>query len=142
FFLAAALAAIGLLRRRRALAGGLLFGIAVALKQTAVVLLPAVALLAWSERRLPRPPHSPDNAPSPSPEPPHSPGNAAARRPLRGALLRVLATAAATGLVLALPFLIWSPGAFISDTATYFYGSGVETFPIRGPGLPGLLLAA
>jgi hypothetical protein len=108
FFLAAALAAVGLLRRRRALAAGLLVGVALALKQTAVVLLPAVALLAWRERRL----------------------------------LQVAAATAATLLVLVLPFLLWSPRAFVSDTATYFYGSGVDAFPIRGPGLPGLLLAA
>ena len=108
FFLAAALAAVGLLRRRRALAAGLLVGVALALKQTAVVLLPALALLAWRERRL----------------------------------LQVAAAAAAALMVLVLPFLLWSPGAFVTDTATYFYGSGVDAFPIRGPGLPGLLLTA
>ena len=108
FFLAAALAAVGLLRRRRALAAGLLVGVALALKQAAVVLLPALALLAWRERRL----------------------------------LQVAAAAAAALMVLVLPFLLWSPGAFVTDTATYFYGSGVDAFPIRGPGLPGLLLTA
>ena len=108
FFLAAALAAVGLLRRRRALVAGLLVGVALALKQTAVVLLPALALLAWRERRL----------------------------------LQVAAAAAAALMVLVLPFLLWSPGAFVTDTATYFYGSGVDAFPIRGPGLPGLLLTA
>lgn len=108
FFLAAALAAVGLLRRRRALVAGLLVGVALALKQAAVVLLPALALLAWRERRL----------------------------------LQVAAAAAAALMVLVLPFLLWSPGAFVTDTATYFYGSGVDAFPIRGPGLPGLLLTA
>jgi hypothetical protein len=108
FFLAAALAAVGLLRRRRALAAGLLVGASLALKQTALILLPALALLAWRERRL----------------------------------LQVAGTAAGTLLVLVLPFLLWSPGAFVADTATYFYGSGVDAFPIRGPGLPGQLLAA
>jgi len=108
FFLAAALAALGLLRRRRALAAGLLIGVALALKQTAVILLPALAFLAWRERRL----------------------------------LPAAAAAAAALAVMVLPFLAWSPGAFLADTATYFYGSGVDAFPIRGPGLPGLLLAA
>jgi hypothetical protein len=108
FFLAAALAAVGLLRRRRAVAAGALVGVALALKQTAVILLPALAWLAWRERRL----------------------------------VRVAAGAAAALLVLVGPFVLWSPRAFFTDTATYFYGSGVDAFPIRGPGLPGLLLTA
>lgn len=108
FFLAAGLGAVALLRRRRGLEAGLLVGLALALKQTAVVLLPAIAFLAWRARRAPP---------------------AAA-----GAALALA--------VLALPFLLWSPTAFVSDTAAYFYGSGVDAFPIRGFGLPGLLLAA
>jgi len=108
FFLAAALGAMALLRRRRALAAGALIGLALALKQTAVILLPALAWLAWRE----------------------------------ALWRRVLAGAAAAALLLLLPFLIWSPAALLADTATYFYGSGVDAFPIRGPGLPGLLLSA
>jgi hypothetical protein len=48
---------------------------------------------------------------------------------------------AAAALVIG-PFLAWNAAAFVADTATYFYGSGVDSFPIRGPGLAGLLLAA
>jgi hypothetical protein len=44
--------------------------------------------------------------------------------------------------VLVLPFLAWNPGAFISDVAAFFYGSGVDAYPIRGLGFPGLLLRA
>lgn len=39
-----------------------------------------------------------------------------------------------------LPFLIWNPAAFSGDVAGFFYGSGVSAYPIRGLGLPGLLL--
>jgi len=53
----------------------------------------------------------------------------------------VLAAGAATVLLVSLPFLLWSPGAFLGDTAAYFYGSGLASFPIRGLGLPGLLLS-
>jgi hypothetical protein len=53
------------------------------------------------------------------------------------------AAAAAAGvlLLLGLPFGAWSASAFLSDTAAYFYGSGVDTYPIRGIGLPGWLLS-
>jgi hypothetical protein len=108
FFLAAGLGAVALLRRRRGLEAGLLIGLALAFKQTALVLLPGIAFLAWRARMAP-----PVAA---------------------GALLAVA--------VLVLPFLLWSPAAFVADTAAYFYGSGVDAFPIRGFGLPGLLLAA
>ncbi|MEP7105192.1 MAG: hypothetical protein ABI838_05040 [Chloroflexota bacterium] len=108
FFLAAGLGAVALLQRRRALAAGLLIGLALAFKQTAVVLVPGIAFLAWR-----------------------------ARLAMPAAAGAVLALA-----VLVLPFLLWSPAAFVADTATYFYGSGVDAFPIRGFGLPGLLLAA
>ena len=58
------------------------------------------------------------------------------------AALALLAGAAAAVAAVVLPFLAWSPGRFVADTATYFYGSGVNAFPIRGHGLPGLLLDA
>ncbi|HEX6350682.1 MAG TPA: hypothetical protein VF160_14995 [Candidatus Dormibacteraeota bacterium] len=108
FFLAAGLAAVGLLRHRRAAAAGALIGLALVLKQTAVILVPAVGWLAWRAGR---------------------------RRP-------ALATAIVVVVVLVGPFLLWSPGAFVAGTATYFYGSGIDAFPIRGFGLPGLLLDA
>ena len=60
----------------------------------------------------------------------------------RPALARFLAGGAGAVALVTGPFLAWNAGAFIADTATYFYGSGVDSFPIRGPGLAGLLLAA
>lgn len=58
----------------------------------------------------------------------------------RGGAPRMLAAAAVSGLLLLAPFLVWDAGAVIRDTASYFYGSGVDSFPIRGPGIPGTLL--
>jgi hypothetical protein len=40
------------------------------------------------------------------------------------------------------PFLLWDPKAFLAGTAAFFYGSGVDSYPIRGIGLQGLLLRA
>jgi hypothetical protein len=53
---------------------------------------------------------------------------------------RALAAGAGALLLLGLPFAAWSAGAFLADTAAYFYGSGVDAYPIRGIGLPGWLL--
>jgi hypothetical protein len=39
-----------------------------------------------------------------------------------------------------LPFLAWNPAAFLAGTAGFFYGSGVDSYPIRGLGLQGILL--
>lgn len=50
--------------------------------------------------------------------------------------------AAALAAVIVVPFLAWNPAAFVGDVATFFYGSGVDSYPIRGLGLPGLLLKA
>ena len=108
FFLAAGLGAVALLRRRRALAAGALLGLALVLKQTAVVLLPALAWLSWRE----------------------------------GRWRQLLGAAAAVVVLLVGPFLLMSPGALLADTGSYFYGSGVDAFPIRGAGLPGLLVTA
>lgn len=111
FFLAAGIGGLVLIGRRRALAGGLLVGLALLLKQTAIVLLPAALFLSW--------------------------------RCLEG-LRRAVPALAAAALALAVsaPFAAWDAGAFLRDTGSYFYGSGVDSFPIRGFGLPGLLLAA
>lgn len=109
FFLAAGLAALGLLWRGRGLRGGLLLGIALGLKQSALVLLLPAVLIAV-----------------------HALGP--------GARVRLAAAAGAVLMLLAAPFLAWDARAFLSDTAAYFYGSGIDSFPIRGFGLPGLLL--
>ena len=88
------------------LAAGALLGLALVLKQTAVVLLPALAWLSWRE----------------------------------GRWRQLLGAAAAVVVLLVGPFLLMSPGALLADTGSYFYGSGVDAFPIRGAGLPGLLV--
>lgn len=110
FALTAALLAFGFLIRRRALAAGLAVGAALCLKQTALVFVPPLLLVAA--------------------------GN--------GRRQTALLAAGACGLLAlaVLPFIAASPRAFLADTAAYFYGAGVDSFPIRGPGLPGLLLDA
>jgi hypothetical protein len=105
-FLAATLAGVGLLARRRFIAGGTALGVALLLKQQAILFIPFAALLAGRRGWLP-----------------------------------ALAAGAATVLLVSLPFLLWSPGAFLGDTAAYFYGSGLASFPIRGLGLPGMLVS-
>src|SRR5437588_2273018 len=54
--------------------------------------------------------------------------------------LRMAAGFAAVLAVIVGPFLLWDPKAFVSGTAAFFYGSGVNSYPIRGIGLQGLLL--
>ena len=110
FALTASLLAVGLLRRRRPLAAGLALAAALCLKQTALVFVPPLLLLAY--------------------------------RIDGRSLARFSAAALAGALVLVLPFFVWSPAGFLADTARYFYGAGMDSFPIRGWGLPGLLLAA
>lgn len=58
-----------------------------------------------------------------------------------GRLPRFTAGAVAVVAAACVPFLVWDARAFLTGTAAYFYGSGVGSFPIRGPGLEGLLLA-
>ena len=111
FFLAAGLASVGLLLRRRALAAGVLFGVALATKQSAVILVVPAVLLGW--RFL-------------TPE----------------GRIRFAAGAVGLPLLVALPFLLWNAPAMLADTAGYFYGSGIDSFPIRGYGLAGLGLSA
>ena len=48
--------------------------------------------------------------------------------------------AAAVLAPIVLPFFLWNPAAFIGDVAGFFYSSGVSAYPIRGLGLPGILL--
>ncbi|MGH7876398.1 MAG: glycosyltransferase 87 family protein [Candidatus Dormibacteraceae bacterium] len=104
-FMAAALTAVGFLLRGNAFRAGLLLGVALALKQTAVVFVP-VALIAFSGRR------------------------------------SLVAGMALSLGVTVLPFFLSNPTGMLTDTAAYFYGSGTASFPIRGLGLPGLLLKA
>ncbi|MGH7776052.1 MAG: glycosyltransferase 87 family protein, partial [Candidatus Dormibacterales bacterium] len=111
FFIAPALGSFALLRRRRGVAAGILFGIACSLKQDAVLLAPFLALAAW-------------------------------RLLDKGGRLRMGAAAALAFAAVVVPFLVWNPAAFLGDVAGFFFGSGSSSYPIRGLGLPGLLLRA
>ncbi len=111
FFLSAALAAVGMIRRGRFVLGGVLIGVAVDLKQQAVLFLPLLALHA-------------------------------VRNLSRGDIGRLATSAAVALAIVVLPFLAWDPRAFLAGTAGFFYGSGVDSYPIRGIGLQGLLLRA
>lgn len=109
FFLAPALAGVGMLRRGRPLAAGALLGLSLGMKQQAVLFLPLLALYAL-------------------------------RHLERRDQLRLAAAGALVVGVIVLPFLAWDPKAFLAGTAGFFYGSGVESYPIRGLGLQGILL--
>lgn len=111
FFLSAALAAIGMLRRGRYLLGGVFAGLALDLKQQAVLFVPLLTIYVL--------------------------------RRLRAAeQVRLLVAGLVTVAVVVLPFLLWDARAFLAGTAGFFYGSGVDSYPIRGIGLQGLLLRA
>lgn len=109
FFLAPALAGVGMLRRGRVASAGAFFGLALAMKQQAVLFLPLVAVYALLRLE-------------------------------RRQLLRMAAAGAAVLAVTVLPFFLWDPRAFLAGTAGFFYGSGVDAYPIRGLGLQGILL--
>ncbi len=55
---------------------------------------------------------------------------------------RALLGATSVVALVVLPFALWAPGAFARDVAGFFYGSGVDAYPIRGLGLPGILLGS
>jgi hypothetical protein len=111
FFLAPALAGVGMLRRGRPIAAGALLGLALGMKQQAILFLPLLALYAIL--------------------------HLGRRDQLRLAGAGTLVVAA-----IVLPFLVWDPRAFVAGTTGFFYGSGVDSYPIRGIGLQGILLAA
>ncbi len=109
FFLAPALAGVGMLRRGRPLAAGALLGLSLGMKQQAILFLPLLAVYAM-------------------------------RNLNRRDLLRIAGAGTLVAGVMVLPFLAWDPKAFLAGTAGFFYGSGVESYPIRGIGLQGILL--
>lgn len=109
FFLAPALAGVGMLRRGRPLAAGALFGLSLGMKQQAVLFLPLLALYA-------------------------------VQRMERRDLYRLAGATALVAGAIVLPFLAWDPKAFLAGTTGFFYGSGVDSYPIRGLGLQGILL--
>ena len=111
FFLAPALGGVGMLRRGRPVAAGVLLGLSLGMKQQAVLFLPLLAVYAL-------------------------------RHLMRRDVFRLAAAGTAVLAVIVLPFLAWDPRAFLAGTAGFFYGSGVDSYPIRGIGLQGILLQA
>ena len=109
FFLAPALAAVGMLRRHRPVAAGVLLGLSLGMKQQAILFFPLLALYAFLHLE-------------------------------RRDLLRLVGAGTVIVGVIVLPFLVWDPAAFLAGTTGYFYGSGVDSYPIRGIGLQGILL--
>ena len=110
FFLAPALAGVGMLRRGRPLAAGALLGLSLGMKQQAILFLPLLAVYAI-------------------------------RNLERRDVLRLAGAGALVAGVIVLPFLAWDARAFLAGTAGFFYGSGVDSYPIRGIGLQGILLS-
>jgi len=97
---------------RRWLIAGVLIGLAIATKQTALVAVPVLAAFAI------------------------------AQGVDRGAFFKAIGLAVAVVAVLFAPFLVWNAGAFVSDTILYNFGGGAETYPIQGIGLSAVLLRA
>ena len=108
-FLIPALGAVAAGRRQRPFLAGLLLGLSLCLKQSAVIFLPFVIYLAYRGQ-----------------------GS-------RG-IARLTLAAGLAVLVVVVPFVLWNPNAFISDTAGFFFSSGTDSDPIRGYGLTGILL--
>jgi hypothetical protein len=108
-FLLAATLAIG---KRHWLVAGVLVGLAIATKQTALVAVPVIAVFALAQ--------------------------GADRR----TFLKAAGLAVAVVVVLFVPFLLWNARAFVTDTILFNFGGGTETYPIQGMGLSALLLQA
>jgi glycosyl transferase family 87 len=95
---------------RKWLLAGLVLGLAIATKQTALIAVPV--LVAW----------------------------AIYQGADRGAVLRATGVGAATTALFFAPFLLWNAAAFINDTLVFNFGGGSETYPIQGIGLSAWLL--
>lgn len=104
--LAAALAMVN----RKWLLAGLVVGLAIATKQTALIAVPV--LVVWAIHQ------------------------GADRR----AIIRAAGVGAATTALFFAPFLLWNAAAFINDTLIFNFGGGPETYPIQGIGLSAWLL--
>jgi Glycosyltransferase family 87 len=98
--------------RRRWLVAGILLGLAIATKQTALVALPVLAAYAIAQGID------------------------------RRAFLEAAGTSLALVVGLFAPFLVWNAPAFVTDTILFNVGGGSETYPIQGVGLSALLLNA
>ncbi len=114
-FLAFVAAGALLLQRQRTTLAGIAVGLALASKQTAWPLLPFYLAYLWF--------HAP-------------PG----RR--WQTALRQIAPTVVTASVIILPFLLWSPGAFLDDVVRFASGGATSSYPISGDGLGQLLLTA
>ena len=98
--------------RRRWMIAGVLFGLAIATKQTALIAVPVLAAYAI------------------------------AQGVDRRAFLKAAGLAGGAVAVLFAPFLIWNAHAFVTDTILFNFGGGSETYPIQGMGLSAVLLNA
>jgi len=96
--------------RRRWMIAGVLVGLAIATKQTALIAVPVLAAYAI------------------------------AQGVDRRAFLKAAGLAGGAVAVLFAPFLIWNAHAFVTDTILFNFGGGSETYPIQGIGLSALLL--
>ena len=98
--------------RRRWLIAGVLLGLAIATKQTALIALPVLAAYAIAQGID------------------------------RRAFLKAAGLSLGVVVLLFAPFLVWNAPAFVTDTILFNVGGGSETYPIQGIGLSALLLNA
>ena len=96
--------------RGRFLLAGLCLGLAIATKQTTLIVVPLLVAFAMARGLRGR------------------------------SLILSAGVSAAAVLALLLPFVAWNPPAFITDTISYNLGSGREAYPIQGLGLSAWLL--
>ncbi|MBI3287144.1 MAG: hypothetical protein HYZ68_03765 [Chloroflexi bacterium] len=115
FVLSLVVLAVVLWRRGRLSLSAAAMALALASKQTAWFALPLWGILVW---------HSARQSTSP------------------WAMMRPLIVLVLLSTMLILPFVLWSPGDFWDDTISYLSGSLATSFPIKGFGLSGILLAA
>lgn len=107
------LGAVLAIGRRRWLLAGLLMGLAIATKQTALIALPVLVAYAIVAQKI----------------------------DLR-TFAKAAAVSSGVIVVMFVPFLIWNAHAFITDTILFNFGAGSETYPIQGIGLSSWLLRA
>lgn len=99
--------------RKHWLVGGLAFGLALTLKQTAWLIAPLWLYWLWRQRN----DHRVDMA----------------------AIKKTIGAAAIAALVVYLPFLVWDAPALFEDVARYIFGGLPMTYPLSGISLQALL---
>ncbi len=102
-----------LLQRDRTTAAAVNLGLACASKQTAWLFVPFFLTYVWGRTSPPR----------------------------QSASLRKLCSILVVPLLFILPFLLWDAASFVDDTYLYLVGHTESSYPIKGPGFGGLLLA-